>query len=142
MFWMGQMAEIKWLDPARTIARITVRRDYLRTAKGQRAARPTLVLQAIPQKPGLHETPRIGFTCSKKVGKAVARNRARRRLTHAARDVMSQNARPGFDYVVIGRSATVEAAFDDIVRDLQSALKSVHTPRQRSRRDQPKETRK
>ena len=133
---------VKWLDKNRRIARITVRRDYLRTAKGRRAARPTLVLQAIPQKAGLSDTPRVGFTCSKKVGKAVQRNRARRRLTHAARDVMSQNAKPGFDYVVIGRSATVEADFADIVRDLESALRSVHKPIRSNPRPTAQEARK
>jgi len=136
------MTGIKWLDQSRTIARITVRRDYLRAAKGKRAARPTLVLQAMPQKPGLNETPRVGFTCSKKVGKAVQRNRARRRLVHAARDVMSQNAQPGFDYVVIGRSATVDASYDDIVRDLASALKSVHRPRSNTPRPKRVEAQK
>lgn len=71
---------------------------------------------------------RIGFTCSRKVGGAVVRNRARRRLKAAADLVFSAKGRPGFDYVLIGRRETVARPFADLIADLEAALARVHGP--------------
>ena len=74
------------------------------------------------------ETPiRVGFTCSKKVGNAVARNRAKRRLREIARAVVPADGRPGWDYVLIGRAgATAERDFATLKADLARALQKVH----------------
>jgi ribonuclease P protein component len=70
---------------------------------------------------------RIGFTCSRKVGNAVARNRARRRLRAAARAVLPALARPGWDYVLIGRPVeTATRPFALLLDDLRAALSRVH----------------
>jgi ribonuclease P protein component len=69
----------------------------------------------------------VGYTASKKIGNAVLRNRAKRRLREAARAVMPGLARPGWDYVLVARpQATVSRPFDDLKRDLQAALAAVH----------------
>lgn len=68
---------------------------------------------------------RVGFTCSKKVGNAVARNRARRRLKAAVDQVFPHSARPGLDYVVIGRKETVTRPYSLLLQDLRTALKRV-----------------
>ncbi len=68
---------------------------------------------------------RLGFTCSKKVGNAVARNRARRRLKAAAAQLMPEAATPGYDYVLIGRSETVDRPYPLLLQDLRAALKRV-----------------
>ena len=68
---------------------------------------------------------RIGFTCSKKVGNAVARNRAKRRLKAAVDEVFPGSARPGLDYVVIGRQETVARPYSLLLQDLRTALKRV-----------------
>jgi ribonuclease P protein component len=68
---------------------------------------------------------RVGFTVSKKVGNAVKRNRARRRLREAARQVMLVHAKPGFDYVIIGRYATLERQFHGLLSDLETALEKT-----------------
>lgn len=69
----------------------------------------------------------IGFTCSKKVGNAVARNHAKRRLREIARIVLPELGRPGWDYVLVGkRDATAERDFTLLQKDLRYALRKVH----------------
>ncbi|WP_323768134.1 ribonuclease P protein component [Marinovum sp.] len=69
----------------------------------------------------------VGFTCSKKVGNAVARNRAKRRLREIARLILPELGRPGWDYVLIGKAgATATRDFTDLQSDLRYALRKVH----------------
>lgn len=65
---------------------------------------------------------RLGFTCSKKVGNAVARNRAKRRLKAAAAEVAPELALDGCDYVLIGRAATVDYPFASLLKDMRRAF--------------------
>lgn len=70
---------------------------------------------------------RVGFTCSKKVGNAVARNRAKRRLREVARLVLPTYGRAGWDYVLVGRhGATATLPFSQLRADLIRALEKVH----------------
>jgi ribonuclease P protein component len=72
---------------------------------------------------------RVGFTCSRKVGNAVVRNRARRRLRAIARAILPVSGRPGWDYVLVGRpGATVERGFAELLSDLHAALSRIHAP--------------
>ena len=76
--------------------------------------------------PALDSVPfRVGFTASKRVGGAIARNRAKRRLREAVARVMPGHAKPGHDYVVIARAATLHRKFDDLLQDLETALARV-----------------
>ncbi|MCW9034505.1 MAG: ribonuclease P protein component [Alphaproteobacteria bacterium] len=68
---------------------------------------------------------RIGFTVSKKVGNAVARNRARRRLRAVVEQVLPSYGKAGRDYVIIGRRQTIERPFDALKEDLTQALQRV-----------------
>ncbi len=71
--------------------------------------------------------PEIGFTCSKKVGNAVARNRAKRRLREIARLIMPQTAQAGWDYVLVGRpGATASLDFAQLCEDFARAMRKVH----------------
>ncbi len=106
------------------------RREFLRVAgAGHKWAAPGLILQARRRAPedtkDGEEAFRIGFTVSRKVGGAVDRNRARRRLKAAAERVMPRHARPGHDLVLIGRRATLKRGFPALVGDLETALKKL-----------------
>ena len=93
---------------------------------GARWVERGLVLQAAPRIDEPDELPaRIGYTVSKKVGNAVERNRARRRLRAAAAEVMPQYARPAIDYVVIGRHTTLSRPYARLVDDLKTALSRI-----------------
>jgi ribonuclease P protein component len=70
--------------------------------------------------------PRIGFTCTKKLGNAVMRNRIKRRLKEAARLSLPNVAQAGFDYVIIGRSAAENRPFEILQADLISAMTRLH----------------
>ncbi|MDH3737546.1 MAG: ribonuclease P protein component [Alphaproteobacteria bacterium] len=110
------------------IERLKVRPDFLRVAATRRRwATPGLVLQVAetPQEARNHDVIRVGFTASRKVGDAVTRNRARRRLREAVRQVMPANAAPGNDFVVIARANTGRRAFADLISDLESALQKL-----------------
>lgn len=109
------------------VGRLKRRSDFLRVARrGRKWAAPGLVLQASRRPQEARSCgeigPRVGFTVSRKVGNAVQRNRARRRLKAAADQVLPQRARPGEDYVIIGRPATLIRPFGALVGDLELAL--------------------
>lgn len=109
-----------------SLGRLTRRSEFLRVAATRRrAATPGLVLQAADTPDTERGGARVGFTASRKVGGAVARNRARRRLREAAARVMSNRATPGRDYVIIARKATLERPFEELVSDLEAALKRL-----------------
>ena len=106
------------------LRRLKRRPEFLAVASsGLKAAMPGLVLQARPR--GDDEPPRVGFTASRKVGGAVVRNRARRRLKAAAEQVLGRSGRAGDDYVLIARSETVRRSFALLVEDLGRALGRV-----------------
>lgn len=70
---------------------------------------------------------RVGFTCSKKVGNAVARNRAKRRLREIARLVLPEHGQDGYDYVLVGRrDVTATRDFIEMRTDLERALRKAH----------------
>jgi ribonuclease P protein component len=104
--------------------RLKRRQDFVAAAKALSAPMPSMVLQV--RKRGDAEGPRIGFTCTKKLGNAVMRNRIKRRLKEAARLCLAEIVRPGFDYVIIGRSAAENRPFEVLKSDLISAMNRSH----------------
>jgi len=106
------------------LERLRQRQDFLRVAGGRRWKTPGFVLQG--RKRGSDDSEgliRIGFTCSRKIGNAVVRNRARRRLLHAAYTVLPRHGTPGWDYVMIGlRNKTVSRNFVRLTTDLETAV--------------------
>lgn len=105
------------------VDRLEKRSDFLRLQReGTRWVSQGLILQAAPN--GLDGRVRVGFTVTKKTEKSsVKRNRIKRRLRAAAADVLSLHAKPGTDYVLIGRTATATRPYGDLKNDLKWCLK-------------------
>ena len=105
------------------------RSDFLRAARAKRQGTKGMMVQGRKRAPDEADGIRVGFTCSKKVGNAVARNRAKRRLREVARQVLPDLGRDGWDYVLIGRAVeTAERPFHDLLGDLRFALRKIHGP--------------
>ena len=106
--------------------RITQRKDFLRLANAQRVHSTSFVLQSRNRK---DDAPmRVGFTCSKKVGNAVARNRAKRRLREIARLILPISGQPGHDYVLIGRAnVTATTDFAAMQTELAQSLQKLQS---------------
>lgn len=134
-----------------TVGRLKTRPQFLKVAAARRKwVTPGLVLQAARRQPGddraapaVRPEPaakpdqesdqqeaevRVGFTVTRKVGNAVQRNRVKRRLRAAAAEVFARQGRPGTDYVVIGRAATLTRPYDALRRDLEQAIVKVERP--------------
>ncbi len=121
------------------IGRLKTRPEFLKVAAtGAKWVTPGLVLQARrrPASTGPAtatgtdvgaERVRVGFTVSRKVGNAVRRNRARRRLRAAATEVLPEHGRAGCDYVLIGRAGTLDRRYADLIADLRTALARIGT---------------
>jgi ribonuclease P protein component len=108
--------------------RLRQRADFLAAATGPRAPVSGFVLQARQrQEPGQEPgSARVGFTCSKKVGNAVERNRVKRRLREIVRLAPEGEMRTGYDYVLVGRRAALDLSFERMVQDFERALGRVH----------------
>ncbi|MDX1291567.1 MAG: ribonuclease P protein component [Hyphomonas sp.] len=108
------------------VARLRVRPQFLYVRHGRTERRKALLVQARRRKgetPGDHTG--AGFTATKKIGNAVTRNRAKRRLREAARVLLPQHGQPGWDYVFIARMETADIAWTRLLDDMESALISL-----------------
>jgi len=119
------------------LATLKRRTEFQRVRKGARWATPAFVLEARARGEGQDEhaagTPRFGFTVTRQVGKAVERNRIRRRLKAAVREAGLSHARSDFDYVLIARRPALTSAYQVLAASLVEALRRVHRPAGRGR---------
>ena len=97
------------------------RAEFLHAAaQGRKSARPGFVLQVVKTS---SESPlRTGFTASRKVGNAVARNRARRRLREAVRLSLAGTSVTGADIVLIARHDTAALRFSVLRESFMETL--------------------
>ena len=129
-----------------SLRRLKTRPEFLRVAAAQRKwITPGMIVQARRRRAATEDPAaracgdeagdvRFGLTVSRKVGKAVTRNRARRRLRAVAEEVLPRAGRPDTDYVLIGRKGTIKRPFQLLVRDLEWALTKLE--RRQLRRSQ------
>lgn len=127
------------MTTSQKLLRLTRRPQFLAAAKGVSLARGAVLIQQLDRQDG-DPTIRLGFTATKKIGGAVVRNRAKRRLREAARALTGVHGRPGCDYVFIARSGTAERPWDRLLDDVKSALTRLATPRAASHVETPNPT--
>ncbi|MFO1147196.1 MAG: ribonuclease P protein component [Alsobacter sp.] len=125
---------------------MTRRADYVAAAKGRRFHLAAFSVQAAERR-GLQEgdpgCARFGLTVSRKVGKAVVRNRVKRRLREAlgalatsgcadaGRPLPAELPAPTFDYVIVARTEALARPFAGLVEDLAAGITGVHQRRER-----------
>lgn len=117
------------------LIRLKKRSEFLSVAaSGVRCGTHSLVVQVRQNSADNHNNEtntqppiRVGFTATKRLGNAVLRNRAKRRMRAAAMEILPVHGRPGADYVLIARDLCVTCPYDALCRDLIYALKRVHT---------------
>ncbi len=120
------------LAPPPALVLLKKRAEFLRAAQARRQGTEGVVLQARrrARDDGPQQGIRFGLTCSRKIGNAVMRNRAKRRLRALARELLPALGKDGWDYVLVGRrDATVARPFDALRADLTRALRLVHADR-------------
>lgn len=122
-------------DAGPQIERLKKRADFLACAKAPSCAKGAVLIQARPR----DQTPliRAGFTATKRIGGAVERNRAKRRLREAARLLLPELARPGHDYVFIARGGATTRPWARLLDDVKSALIRLAADRDSRAQDVP-----
>ena len=108
-------------DAAPLIQKLTKRSEFLACAQAPSTAKGAVVVQALPRGDDDPKV-RIGFKATKRIGGAVERNRAKRRLREAARQILPELGQPGVDYVFIARGGVITRPWARLLDDVKSAL--------------------
>lgn len=105
--------------------RLKKRPEFLSVAKdGKKWVSQTIIVQALPTN---RNTVRFGFTATKKIGNAVIRNRAKRRMRAIADKIQQNQILESFDFVFIARHETPTCEWDTLLKDTKWCLKRLET---------------
>lgn len=105
------------------LGKITKRSDYVKAARGRYIKTSSLFLQKVKRDD--KKIPRYGVTASKKIGIAVERNRAKRRIRHAIKEVLPKYGKNGYDYVVVATIKTNKVSWKTVLNDLEKAFREI-----------------
>ena len=120
---MSQVIE----DKEQNFETLKKRSDFLRVANMRKKwVTPAIIVQVLSNNGVEQDQIRVGYTASKKVGNAVQRNYAKRRMREVAKQVLTKKARNDHDYVLIARREIGDYPFSELIRDLKWALKRLH----------------
>ena len=112
------------------LEKITKHVDYAQMRRGYIISTSGFILQGRARNSDSLVNPnvaRYGLTCSKRIGNAVKRNRAKRRLRSLATNILPRSGLAGWDYVSIGKiNSTESLAFDTLKETLSIALAKMH----------------
>jgi ribonuclease P protein component len=99
------------------------RAEFLAVRKGEKRRGRLFLMEVLDRKDG--QPPRFGLTVTKRTGKAVTRNRIRRRLREAIRVHAADDMTVGNDYVIVGRSDVLDVPFDQLKTELSRRLRKA-----------------
>ena len=119
------------VTPILSFETLRKRAQFLFVRDGARASRGCLAVEARRRAPS--GPVGVGITASRKVGNAVARNRAKRRLREAARKLLPELGLAGVDYVLVARQAVLDAPWAGLLDDLGNALIRLRADLERDR---------
>ena len=105
------------------LGKITKRSDYVKASRGRYIKTSSLFLQKVKRDD--KKIPRYGVTASKKIGIAVERNRAKRRIRHAIKEVLPKYGKNGYDYVVVATTKTNKVSWKTVLNDLEKAFREI-----------------
>ena len=111
-------------NPKNFLETLSKRSDFVAASKAEKYVGKSIIVQA---RPNSLQTIRVGYTASKRVGNAVARNRAKRRMRAAVAETLAFYGTPGTDYVLIGRAQTTcNTEFEELKDELICAFENLN----------------
>lgn len=105
------------------IDKITKRSDYLRASKSKYFRSNSFIIQFYNRADDLE--PRYGVTATKKIGNAIKRNKAKRRIRNLVKDLLPKYGKNGYDYVFIAKENLINEDWEVLKEESTSVLKDL-----------------
>ena len=116
--------EQKKTSKIQKIDKITKRQDYLRASKSKYFRSNSFIIQFYNRADTLG--PRYGVTATKKIGNAIKRNKAKRRIRNLVKDLLPKYGKNGYDYVFIAKENLINEDWEVLKEESTSVLKDFN----------------